>query len=249
MTGTATVTGVSMLAHGLHSLVVLLGLWGLAALLLPHLLERRGARLTSDPHTRRVAELRTALTHDARTVAVPVGGPVAWRSSHDPRPSSPSPAPRAPALGLPLALVAATAAAGIHLAVARAHLAEEPLSAIALLLAGLAQLCWVASLVSRPSLATVRLGLVLHGGLVALWAWTRLAGLPFGLLAERHPVGGWDVACVLWELVCLAVSVRLLQGRSTPVLPGWFDWHPSSRFAVGAAVVATAMLTLTGAHS
>lgn len=240
MTGTATVTGVDMLAHGVHSLLVLLGLWGLVALLLPHVLERRGQRLTSDTHAQRVAALRSTLAHGSGTTSVLEAPRV---------PAATPPAPRSPVLGLPLALVAATAAAGIHAAVARAHLADEPLAAIALLLGGVAQLWWVASLVSRPSLMTVRLGLVLHGGLILLWGWTRIAGLPFGLLAERHPVGGWDVVCVLWEVVCLVAAVRLLQGRSPLTLPGWSDWHPSSRFAVGVAVVATAMLTLTGAHS
>ena len=258
MNGTATVAGASMLAHGLHSLMVLLGLWGLAALLLPHVLERRHLRLAADAHARRVTELRSALSLDARLIAVrstltSTASTAAPTTASTAVPVGPTPTPRpvgsGVVLGLPLVLVAATAAAGIHLAVAPGHLASEPVSAIGLLVAGVAQLGWVASLVSRPSHSTLLLGLVLNGGLIALWAWTRLAGLPFGLLPERHPLGGWDVACVVWEIICVVASVQLLRGRAPLSLPGWFDWHASSRFAVGAAVVTTAMLTMTGAHS
>ncbi|WP_323791484.1 hypothetical protein [Nocardioides sp.] len=247
MTATATVAGASMLAHGLHSLMVLLGLWGLAALLLPHVLERRRLRLAADARARQSAELRAALSLGARQVA----GQSVLTLPRQPTPSRTTSTWSAPsgALGLPLALVAATAAAGIHLAVGPAHLRSEPVSSIGLLIAGTAQLCWVASMVSRPRLSALRLGLALHGGLIVLWAWTRLGALPFGLLPERHPLGGWDVVCVLWEVLCLVASVRLLQGRAPLTLPDWFDWHPSTRFAVGAAVVVTAMLILTGAPS
>ncbi|MGA8256031.1 MAG: hypothetical protein WB767_05580, partial [Nocardioides sp.] len=62
----STVVGASMFAHGLHYAMVLLGLWGLAALLLPHVLDRlthaTGTPAPRDEHDLRVAALRTAVT-------------------------------------------------------------------------------------------------------------------------------------------------------------------------------------------
>ncbi len=65
----STVVGASVLAHGLHAAMVLLGLWGLGALLLPQAREhraRRSPRRTApaaaclDEHARRVTALRVA---------------------------------------------------------------------------------------------------------------------------------------------------------------------------------------------
>lgn len=256
MNGTATVAGASMLAHGIHVTMVLLGLWGLAALLLPQALERRALKrrattssyavdTATSEHARRVAELRSQLGGGALAVraAPPTEGVATIAPRH----------PATPALGLPLALVAGAAAAGIHAAVAPAHVAEDPLFAVFFLLTALAQLAWVLAVSFRPTLSLLHLGIALNGALIALWVVTRLVGLPLGLLNQPHPVGGWDVACVVWELVCIAAALRVVRGSapgSAPgTVPGWFEWHPTTRGAVGAAAFAMVLLTVTGAHS
>ena len=252
MTGTATVVGASMLAHGLHALMVLLGLWGLAALLLPQALERRSLRHRStrptscvDDHARRVAELRRAVS--AGSLPAP-GLDLATRGSGAPAVRD-IPARRAAVLGLPLALVAGTTAAGIHAAVAPGHVAENPLFGLFFLLAAGTQLTWVALVATRPTRALLAAGIGLHLALVALWLVTRTLGLPLGLLPEPHPVGGWDVACVLWQLTSAAACVQVLRDGVPSRVPGWFDWHPSTRGAVGAAAVGLVLLTVVGAHA
>ncbi len=258
MTGTGTVVGASMLAHGIHIVIVLLGLWALAALLLPQLIERRAASASRarvdrrqvsygagpDAHASRVHELRSAAS----------SGTLARRRPDDarhPQPvtSGPPPPRPAPVLGLPLALVAGATAAGIHAAVAPAHLVEEPLFGVFFLLVAGAQLWWVAALVSRPEAVTLRVGIALHGALIVLWVITRLVGLPFGLLPQPHPLGAWDVTCALWETLCIVSSVRVLRGVSPSRVSGWSDWHPSTRAAVGAASVLMVLLVVVGAHS
>lgn len=248
MTGTSTVEGVSMLAHGLHVAMLLGGLWGLAALLLPQAVERRTRCRASEPplrydgdeHARRVAELRRAAASGALASGATLVTPA-------PTPSA-SPA-RTPAVSLPLVLVAGTAAAGIHAAVAPAHLLEEPLFGLFFLLVAGAQLGWVAALATRPSDFLLRAGIALNLALIGLWLVTRTLGLPFGLLPEPHPVGGWDVACVLWQGVVVFSCHRLLRDSDAVRIPPWLDWHPSTRAAVGAAAVALVLLTVTGAHS
>lgn len=255
MTGSSTVVGASMLAHGLHAAMVLLGLWGLGALLLPQLLERRAAHGRTayaspprDEHDRRIAELRAAAASGSLALLPSVGGSPAVRTT--------SGTPRTPVLGLPLALVSGTAAAGIHAAVAPPHLSEDPLFGVFFLLVAGAQLTWVAQLASRTTPRLLQVGVALNVALILLWLVTRTLGLPFGLLPEAHPVGGWDVACVLWQFATIACCVRLLRPAtagvatrtSTPV-PGWFEWHPTTRAAVGAAAVVLVLLTVVGAHS
>lgn len=248
MTGTSTVEGVSALAHGLHVAMVLGGLWGLAALLLPQAVQRHTWRRAPMPqlsydgneHARRVAALRHAAASGA--LANP-----ATLVAHAPRISSES-APT-PAVSLPLVLVAGTASAGIHAAVAPAHLLEEPLFGVFFLLVAGTQLGWVAALASRPSDSLLRAGIALNIALIGLWLVTRTVGLPFGLLPEPHPVGGWDVTCVLWQIVAVLSCRRLLRDSAALRIPPWLDWHPSTRAAVGAAAVTLVLLTVTGAHS
>ena len=244
MTTLATAVGASLLAHGLHYAMVLAGLWGLGALLLPHALDRyAGAADSQSPHDVRVSALRA--TAAAGTLSSPTA-PYDERTSPSAGPVRP---PVAAAFGLPLALVGSATAAGIHAAVAPPHLRESPLFGAFFLVVALAQVAWTATLLHRPSVSLLHLGVLLNLALVALWLVTRTLGLPFGLLPTAHPVGGWDVACVVWETAVASSCLHTLRNGVPAWFPGWFSWHPSSRAAVGAAAVSLVLLTVLGAHS
>ncbi len=260
----STVVDSGMPAHGLHDAMVLLGLWGLAALLLPHLIERhrthqaaRSGDVVSyvpdagghlDEHARRVCELRLAVA--TGTLAAPrPRDPGGGATGHGPDPSRTTPAAAAAPLGLPLALVAGTAAAGIHAAVVLPHLAEEPLFGVFFALVAGAQLWWVSAVAGSPTPTVLWAGVVGNVALIGLWLTTRIVGLPFGLLPEPHPLGGWDLACVAWQVLVIASCARVLRDGIPSRIPGWSAWHPSTRAAVGAATVVMLLLTVVGAHS
>ncbi|MGA8258330.1 MAG: hypothetical protein WB767_17310, partial [Nocardioides sp.] len=155
------------------------------------------------------------------------------------------------ALAVPLLVVASTAAAGIHAAVAPPHLREQLLFGVFFLLVACAQVTWSAALLHQPRRSLLVAGIVGNGVLLAVWVLTRVAGLPLGLMSERHPVGGWDVVCALWELAVVVTCVRLLRSTTDEpeACPTWFEWHPTARGAAGAAAVTLVLLTLIGAHS
>jgi len=245
VTSMSTVVGVSMLAHGLHYAMVLLGLWGLAALLLPHTLDRlvpgpsNGRHSPRDEHEVRVAALRTAVASGSPGIpTVALGAPGVQEAGRRD-------------LAAPLLVVASTAAAGIHAAVAPAHLREQVLFGAFFMLVACAQVAWSAALLHQPQRAVLVAGVVGNSALLALWLVTRIVGLPFGLMPDPHPLGGWDLVCAAWEVTVVVTCVRLLRARAddVPGCPGWFDWHPAARAATGAAAVTLVLLTLIGAHS
>lgn len=243
VTAMSTAVGAGLLAHGLHVAMVLAGLWGLAALLLPHVLTRFAvAPAPVDDHAERIAALRVAVG------AGGVGG--AWRA---PAPAEPAPVRRhddAPLLGVPLALVATATAAGVHAAVAPPHLREGLVAGAFFLVVAGAQGAWAVA-ATRPTPRLLRTGVALHLALVAVWLLSRTTGLPAwtGSPEPGHAVGAWDLTCVAWQLVAAAACAATLR-RGVPVrCPGWFDWHPASRAAVGAASVALVLLSVSGVAS
>lgn len=232
-------TTVRVAAHALHYAITVGGLIGVAAFLLPHRLHagapRRPAMLTE--HDRRVADLRAAFApaDPPRAHAGHAGG----RNSAAERPS---------ASLVPVALVLTAAAATVHAAVCPDHFREGLLLGLFFLGAALGQLA--------GTLAVLRFGatraLVVAGGLgnlacVALWGWTRVVGVPFGLGDGREPVGAWDVAAAAFELgAAAACALILLRGAAGTRAAGWQRWAAPPRVALGASVLVVAGLSLAG---
>lgn len=255
VTAMSAASGATLVAHGLHAAIVAAGLWGLAALLLPQFLGRHGRAVAHPPrdeHEARVALLRASIAEQslgttvARTLEPPAPTTVPVPLEHG----------RPALLTVPLAAVASLAAAGIHAAVAPSHLDERTLFGAFFIAAAVVQCAWAAAVLDRPSAWVLRVGLHLNAALIALWAITRTVGLPFGLMPEPHPVGGWDVACVAWQAVAVLMCARGLREAgpapardSLPRALSWDDWHPLARGAVGFAGVVLAFLTVGGAHA
>ena len=230
-----TTSATSAAAHTVHYALVVGGIVALAAVL--------GARLVPtghrppDPHDLRVAALRRAAT--AGTLGVrPV--PVAAAAS---RTTSTGPATAL----WPLALVASAAAAGVHAAMAPAHLREQTVLGLFFAAAALAQLAWTTlALGTRPGRGLLVAGVVGNTACIALWALTRTAGLPLGLLPAPEAVGAWDLAALVWELAVVGACLALLRDahagrRTTPEA-----WHPAATEFLGASVTALALLALSG---
>jgi hypothetical protein len=240
----STAGGASVLAHGLHYGAVLVGLLGLAALLLPHALEP--LRLTEAPprdeHELRVRALRRAAA-TGRLGIPDAPGP------HARAELAPGARTDAAALAVPLGMVASAAAAGAHAAVGPAHFAQGVLFGLFFLGTAVVQAGWAARVLTRPTRRLLLVGAAVNLALLGLLVTTRLVGLPFGLMPQPHPVGAWDVACALWEVTVVAACIRTARAGPPAEAAGWFDWHPAVRAVLVGSVSALITLTLVGGHA
>src|SRR5215831_14441241 len=102
-------------------------------------------------------------------------------------------------------------AAAIHFAVVFEHFAQYALYGVFFVVVGWAQLIWPAVLVWRPSRLWLWLGIAGNAVVIAVYAASRTAGLPFGPdLHHPEPVGALDlVSCVL-EIGLIAMCSALL---------------------------------------
>jgi hypothetical protein len=128
------------------------------------------------------------------------------------------PAPVKQSLPPVLAALAAlmTAAAGIHFAVTREHFLEDPVLGWFFLGLSVAQLGYAAVVLVRPQRWVLGLGVLSNLAVVGLWAWTRTAGIPFGIAGgEVEGVGTADLVSAAVELTAAAVAVVALRTRAT----------------------------------
>jgi hypothetical protein len=228
-----------LLAHGFHLLLLVLGLAGVGYLLFPQVQSaaRSGRRTPHGPteHEQRVAALRDAIGNGELTTP---GASTAHLSGSVARDSS---------LWRGLAVGSSVAAAGAHAAVFPHHVEEAWYLGLFFLLVTVAQAAWAVMVTLDATDTRVLLaGIAGSLGLIALWSVSRTVGLPFGL--GREPVGGWDVACAVWELVVIAsCCVGLRRPRAGRALvmgdlrPAAWAWVASS----GAALV---VLSLTASQ-
>lgn len=227
-----------LLAHGVHLLLVILGLIGVAVLLLPQLHSARSRRTTSRPpadrdeHQQRIAQLREAV-QDGRLTSDP-----------DPAASPPAPAlaARDASLWRAVAVSSSVAAAGVHAVVFPHHLDEAFLVGVFFLAITLAQAAWACLVCLDATRQLLLAGIAGNLALVALWAVSRSVGLP---VLGRESVGGWDLAAGAWELILVAaclVGLRRSAAQRALVLGdlGRLAWS-----WVALSGVALVVLTLT----
>ncbi|OGO32787.1 MAG: hypothetical protein A2Z16_03660 [Chloroflexi bacterium RBG_16_54_18] len=104
------------------------------------------------------------------------------------------------------------AAGLIHLFLAPEHFEHSPAHGIFFIVAGLLEILWALLYWRRPSSHLYNLGIALAGGLVVLWALTRIVIPPFE--ESPAPVDLSGMVCKLCELAGAAALVTLaLQGQ------------------------------------
>lgn len=145
-----------------------------------------------------------------------------------------------PTAGARLLLAAASAGAGaIHLAMVPSHWGESVAEGVGFAVTGWLQLAFALLVVSRPSRALLRLGILLNAAAIGAWIVSRTAGLPFGAHSgHAESVGFVDVTAVVFEgLLVLACAALLFR-------PGILARFGRSGVAV-AGVASVGVLALT----
>lgn len=104
-----------------------------------------------------------------------------------------------------IATFAVAVAGVVHLIVAPEHYAHAPAHGIFFVVVGLAEIAWAIIFLRQPTQQVYYAGLLLTGGLLVLWAVTRIVPAPFHGHAEAVDLGG--IVCKLSELVGLAALV------------------------------------------
>jgi hypothetical protein len=111
-----------------------------------------------------------------------------------------------------------TVAGAVHAAVTPHHLHEAALLGWAMAVMCLAQLGWAVWLLLAPRTRVVEVGVLGNLGVVVLWAWTRLLGVPFGIAGGlRQRVGPWDLTCTLLEVAAVMAGLAWLSGFRPPL--------------------------------
>lgn len=236
---TVLVVDAGTLAHGIHYAIVGFGILGLAALLGPQLVRGPAGEAPRDEHELRV-----------RAITGQIADGSLGRSPLTVAPLLARPARTAADL-LPVAVVASTAAAGVHAAVAPAHLDGQVVIGAFFGVTAVLQLAWAATAVVRPSLTLLQSAVVGNAVVLALWLTTRTVGLP-GVLPRPEAVGPWDLACAAWEVVVVVTCVRLVQASPTTAglrLQPWDTWSTGTRVWALCSAVCLVLLSFSGAGS
>ncbi|WP_343905239.1 hypothetical protein [Nocardioides aquiterrae] len=148
---------------------------------------------------------------------------------------------------LPVAVTGTAAAAGIHAAMIPAHLRERLVVGAFFVACALVQLAWAERALRRPTRRWLAAGAAGNLAVVGLWAVTRTAGLPFGLLPRPEAVGTWDATCAALELVAAAACVA--AARRGPRRPApWREWHAAAHAWLALALTLLAVLSVGGGH-
>lgn len=117
------------------------------------------------------------------------------------------------------AMVGATVVSGsVHGGMTPHHAREAALLGWAMALMCLAQLTWAVWLLFAPTVRLVEIGVLGNLGIVVLWVWTRLVGIPFGIAGGlRQRIGPWDLTCTVLEVSSVLLGLAWLAGVRVPV--------------------------------
>ena len=141
--------------------------------------------------------------------------------------------------------VAAAGAATVHGAVVREHFGESTALGVFFGLLAISQYGYAVLIVRFPSVLLVRAGLAANAGVVALWAFTRLIGIPFGIAGgATEQVGipdllatGFETAAVVTAIVALRHGARSWPRREA--------MSPAQRIAAVCAIAVTSAAVAT----
>ncbi|WP_433229109.1 hypothetical protein [Actinomadura formosensis] len=111
-------------------------------------------------------------------------------------------------------------AALVHYVAMRGHLDEWWLSAAFFSALALFQLVWAVLVHTGDERPMLLSGLAVNAGVIALWAVTRTAGLPFGPEAgEAEAIGVPDVLSAVAEAAVVVAVLAMLPGRRKKTEP------------------------------
>jgi hypothetical protein len=137
-------------------------------------------------------------------------------------------------------------AAVIHTVVVPAHLAESAAIGAFFIVAAPAQALWGSWIYRRPDRRLLLAGAAGSLAIVALWAFTRLVGVPLGPDAWRpESVGVLDVVATVDELLTAAFALALAGSARVPAATAWRFGRP---LAYG-LLVASLLAPTLGVHS
>lgn len=148
-------------------------------------------------------------------------------------------------------LLAALSAAGgvIHLAMVPSHWAEAVAEGVGFALAGWFQLVFVAAVVRRPSRALLRMSIAVNVALIAVWALSRTAGLPFGAHAgHAESVSFVDLTAVGLEAALILASAVLLRRPRLGTSSRAAQFGLGAFVPLGVVVLATAAMASPSAR-
>jgi hypothetical protein len=229
--------GASSLAHGVHYMVLAVGVLGLVALLGPHWISGPSPRAPRDEHEARVAHLhqRIATGSLATPVSTPPRATVRVRAE----------------AALPIAVISSTAAAAVHAAVVPAHVRELLLFGLFFTGSAVGQLVWSVLVARAPSRRLLLVGATGNSVVLVLWLITRTIGLPFGMLPKPEEVGRWDLCCGAWEAVVVIACIRALRREpASPVrVPRYDAWPRSAQAWMFGSILTLMALSISGAGS
>ena len=123
----------------------------------------------------------------------------------------------APSLLL-LAALAVTAGA-VHAVVSVEHFHEHWTFGVFFVVTAVAQIGWGLRVWSRPTSKLLMAGAAGTAAIVAVWAWSRTAGIPLGHEhAGPEAVGLVDAVTTLAEVATVALALTVIRGRAPRVV-------------------------------
>ncbi len=134
---------------------------------------------------------------------------------------------------LRIAALGSTGAGLVHGFAVPAHVAHSALLGWFFTLLCLVQLTWVVALLIHPSRRIVLAGVLGNLSVALLWAWTRTAGIPFGVAGgDRELVSASDLAATALELAVvvsgLAWAYSATGGWPSADRVAWSKWLRST---------------------